>query len=501
MSPAVLAAEGLTKSFFGTTVVRAASVTFREGEIHGLVGQNGAGKSSLMKMIAGVYKADAGSVRIGEERLVFSTPRQARERGVAVVAQELSLVSALSVAENIMLGQQPNVAGIVDRKSRRQQAVELIDTYHFELDPDALVHQLPPSDQQKVEILRALASDARLIVLDEPTSSMSLDDSKRLYEVVSQLAAAGTSVVLVSHFLEEVLDVCDVVTVMRDGAVVAASRDSSALTTRDLVKYMVGAVQIEKGPVRQDVDRSGTPRLRLKDLSGHGFHDVSLTVHPGEIVALVGLVGSGRSEILRAVFGADRVTGGTVDLDGHTVRFRRPADAVKAGLGMVTESRKHDGTFPLMQATTNIAIGQPTATSTAGFVRRRLQRRRAHEVADEVSVQGDLDGLIASLSGGNQQKALLARWLISPPRLYLIDEPTRGVDVISIQQIQRLLRNFSADGMSVLMVTSEFEEALAVAHRIYIVRNGTIVGEVAAHRSDKASLVAAAFGTELEGAV
>ena len=495
-SPAVLATVGLTKTFSGISVVDDADVTFRAGEVHGIVGQNGAGKSSLMKMVAGVYKADAGHIDVSGTEHVFGTPRQARDQGVSMVAQELSLVPALSVAENILLGQQPNRASVVNRVALRDRAQAMITERGFALDPDAIVDELSPSDQQKVEILRALASNTQLIVFDEPTSSMSIDDSKKLYDIIRDLASSGTSVALVSHFLEEILDVCDVVTVMRDGHVVVASEPARSLSPDDLIQYMVGDVSVDGGPDRTEIDRTETPRLSVDGMSGPGYSDVSLRVFPGEIVALVGLVGAGRSEILRGIFGVDPRTSGTVHIDGIEMNFRRPADAVKAGVGMVTESRKHDGIFPVLPTTTNIAIGQPGETSTGGFIRRAFMRRRTADVAADVSVQGNIEGPIAALSGGNQQKALLARWLIQAPRLYLIDEPTRGVDVVSIQQIHALLRRLSAGGMSVLMVTSEFEEALAVADRIYTVRGGTIVQESNAKDSGKELLLAAAFGTE-----
>ncbi|MEM9891271.1 MAG: sugar ABC transporter ATP-binding protein [Actinomycetota bacterium] len=498
-SPTVLSTVGLTKVFSGVRVVDDANVTFRRGQIHGLVGQNGAGKSSLVKMVCGVYRADEGHLAIDGAELVFTTPRQARDRRVTLVAQELSLVPALSVAENILLGRQPSRAGLVNGRALRRRALELIESFGFGLDPDAIVSTLAPSDQQKVEILRALASDAGLIVLDEPTSSMSIDDSTRLYEIIRLLADRGTSVVLVSHFLDEVLDVCDVVTVMRDGEVVVHARPSAELTTQEIVHHMVGDVEVEAGPETTEVDRTGTPRLKVDGLSGNRFTDMSVEVHPGEIVAMVGLVGSGRTEFLRGVFGVDATSTGTIELNGERVRFRRPADAVKAGVAMVTESRKLDGIFPVLGTSTNIAIAQPGETSAAGIVRRGLLRQRAGEAAERVNVQAaSLENPITSLSGGNQQKALLARWLLSPPQLYLIDEPTRGVDVVSIQQIHGLLKRLTADGMSVLMVTSEFDEALALAHRIYVVRNGRIVRRAEAAEVTKPMLLAAAFGTDAE---
>ena len=498
-SSAVLATVNLTKTFSGVAVVDGASVVFRAGEIHGLVGQNGAGKSSLMKMVCGVYRADGGHVVVDGEELVFTTPRAAGDRNVTLVAQELSLVPALSVGENILLGQQPSTAGLISGRRLRQQAKELITSFGFDLDPDELVSALSPSQQQKVEILRALAQDARLIVLDEPTSSMSIDDSAQLYEIIRMLAARGTAVVLVSHFLEEVLDVCDVVTIMRDGHVVANSLPSSSLSSAEIVKHMVGDQVEQERPARVEVDRSEQPRLKVTDLSGGRFQDINLEVHRGEIVALVGLVGAGRTEILRAVFGADPITAGHVEVDGERVGFRRPSDAVKAGMAMLTESRKLDGIFPVLSTTTNVAMAQPEVVAKKSWIDRRRQRTATDAVAEQVNVQAaSLDTPVSSLSGGNQQKALIGRWLMKPPELFLIDEPTRGVDVVSIGQIHSLIHRLAADGMSVLMVTSEFEEALALAHRIYVVRNGRIVDHVTADEADKSQLLAAAFGTEEE---
>ena len=302
-----------------------------------------------------------------------------------------------------------------------------------------------------------------------------------------------------SHFLEEVLDVCDVVTIMRDGHVVANSLPAAELSSAEIVGHMIGDQVEQERPSRSAVDSSGTPRLKVTGLSGGRFQDMSVEVHRGEIVAMVGLVGAGRTEFLRGVFGADPVSSGSVEIDGQPVRFRRPSDAVKAGMAMLTESRKHDGIFPVLSTTTNMAVAQSETYTTGGWIDRRRQQKATDAVAEQVNVQAaSLDTPVSSLSGGNQQKALLARWLITPPELFLIDEPTRGVDVVSISQIHALIHQLAAEGMSVLMVTSEFEEALDLAHRIYVVRNGRIVDHVTAEEADKSQLLAAAFGTEEE---
>ncbi len=486
----------LTKRFGGVVAVDSASVSFERGRIHGLVGQNGAGKSTLVRMIAGAERPDSGHVEVQGAPMTFNSPRAALDAGVTLVAQELSLVSALSVAENLSLGQLPRRLGFADFSSMYRQAGRLIGESGFDLDPAAPVAALSASDQQKIEVLRAVARKARLIILDEPTSSMSVDESERVYEIARRLATSGVAVVLVSHYLEEVLAVCDLVTVMRDGRVVDTG-PAREFTAEALVERMVG----ETGALRRrrewrPVEASGPPRLAARSLSGRGFADIDVDVHPGEIVAIVGLVGSGRSEFLRAVCGAERPSGGEVLIDGEPKRFGSPRRAKEAGVAFISESRKRDGIFPKLSGSVNITAAHAREVSRYGFVDRTRQRRSARSAADRVGVRAhSLEHPITSLSGGNQQKALLARWLVQPPRVFLIDEPTRGVDVVSITQIHDVMSQLAGDGMSVLMVTSDFEEALAVAHRIYVFRDGRRAAEFAAAEANKSLLLASAFGT------
>ncbi len=492
----LLRAVALTKTFGGVVAVERASVSFAGGRIHGLVGQNGAGKSTLVRMIAGAERPDSGHIEVAGVRTAFASPRAALDAGVTLVAQELSLVGALTVAENISLGQLPRRAGLTDFSEMHRRARRLIHESGFDLDPSDPIGILSASDQQKVEVLRAVARNTQFIVLDEPTSSMSVDESARVYEIARRLAAAGVAVVLVSHYLEEVLAVCDLVTVMRDGRVVETgpTREFSA---EDLVQRMVGdASSFRHRRDRRPPKTRGTPRLATRALSGGGFRDINVDVHPGEIVAIVGLVGSGRSEFLRAVCGADRPSSGEVLIDGESKRFGSPRRAKEAGVAYISESRKQDGIFPKLSGSVNITSAHAAEVSRFGFVDRGRQRSTARSAADRVGVRAhSLEQPIESLSGGNQQKALLARWLVRAPRMFLIDEPTRGVDVVSISQIHDVITQLAGDGMSVLMVTSDFEEALAVAHRIYVFRDGRLVGEFAAADATKSSLLASAFGT------
>jgi ABC-type sugar transport system ATPase subunit len=491
-----LRTAALTKSFGGVVAVEGASVSFERGLIHGLVGQNGAGKSTLVRMIAGAERPDSGHIEVNSAPATFASPRAALDAGVTLVAQELSLVGALSVAENLSLGRLPARAGFADFSAMQRRAERLISDSGFGLNPATVVGTLSASDQQKVEVLRAVARDARLIILDEPTSSMSVDESERVYEIARRLANSGVAVVLVSHYLEEVLAVCDLVTVMRDGRVVD-SGPTRDFTPEALVERMVGESRsLRRLGDDHPAETTGTPRLATRALSGAGFENIDVDVHPGEIVAIVGLVGSGRSEFLRALWGADRATDGEMLIDGEPVRFASPRRAKEAGVAFVSESRKSDGLFPRLSGSVNITAAHARQVSRCGFVNRVRQREAARSAADRVGVRAhSLEQPITALSGGNQQKALLARWLVRSPRLFLIDEPTRGVDVVSIAQIHDVLARLAGEGMSVLMVSSDFDEALAVAHRIYVFRDGRVAGEFTAAESTKSALLASAFGT------
>ena len=475
-----------------------ADISFKRGQIHGLVGQNGAGKTTLARMLCGALSPDSGHIEVDGSRASFASPRAALDAGVTMVAQELSLVSGLTVAENVLLGQLPNRLGVCDSGEMLRRARQLIDDSGFDLDPAALVSTLSQSDRQKTEILRAVAKNARMVIFDEPRSSLSVHEAASVHEVMRALAANGVAVVLVSHFLSEVLEVCDVVTVMRDGRVVM-SAPAAHLTARDLVGHMVGSAHdgLQGRRPSPPPSAQGAPRLETRDLTGRGFEEVSLTVGVGEIVAIVGLVGSGRTEFVSAVYGAHRPGSGMILIDGVPKRLRGPRAAKRAGLAYISESRQADGVFPLLGTDTNITLAHMETVSRCGLLARGLQRDRSADAARRVDVRaGSLSRPISSLSGGNQQKALLARWLVQPPELWLIDEPTRGVDVVSTAQIHGVIVGLAEAGMSVLMVTSDFDEALAIAHRIYVFRDGRVVGEFDGGTADEAGLLAAAFAAD-----
>jgi len=494
-SHALLKAVSLTKTFGGVRCVDSADVCFRIGQIHGIVGQNGAGKTTLVRMLCGALSPDGGHIEVGGIPALFGSPRDALEAGITMVAQELSLVPELTVAENLLLGQLPSRLGICSVSELMRRAQQLIDESGFDLDPAQTVSALSQSQKQKTEILRAAAKNARVVIFDEPRSSLSIDEAAHVYEVMRGLAANGVAVVLVSHFLSEVLKVCDVVTVMRDGQVVMHA-PTSDLTAGDLVEHMIGSSHDGHGSRRPSLpSRHSVPRLETRRLAGRGFADVSLTVDVGQIVAIVGLVGSGRTEFLSAIYGVHKPSSGTILIDGIARRLRSPRAAKRAGLAYISESRQLDGVFPRLGVDANITVAHMRAISRWGVLHERQQRERSCEAARRVDVRaGTLSQPISSLSGGNQQKSLLARWLVEPPNLLLIDEPTRGVDVVSTAQIHTVLVDLAETGMSVLMVTSDFDEALAVAHRIYVFREGRIAGEFDGGATDESTLLGAAFG-------
>ncbi|NIA25525.1 MAG: ATP-binding cassette domain-containing protein [Gammaproteobacteria bacterium] len=492
-----LRAVGLSRRFGGEQAVADAHIDFRRGSIHGIVGQNGAGKSTVAKMIAGLVRPDSGYVEIGGEKKVFTNPRQALAAGVTLVTQELALVPMLTVAENVMLGRFPVRRGFIDRHELRRRFDELEERFGFGLQPEMLVAYLSLAQQQQAEILRAVADEHQVVIFDEPTSSLSKDASRRLYEILRSLADGGVTCVLVSHFLEEVLDVCDAVTVMRDGEVIRTSATHEE-TSASLVQAMVGKdVKLAPSGQLPDPPMEARARLSLRGFSRLGaFHDIDLDVMPGEIVALVGLIGAGRTEVLRSIIGLDSRDAGSLFLDGVQVLFRSTSEAVRAGVMLLPENRKEEGLFLVRSVRENITAGLAGKFRRLGLISHSREKAASSAAATRALVKlRSLQSPMSELSGGNQQKAMFARSLIEPPQVLLADEPTRGVDVISIQQIHELLLGHARRGAAVLVVTSEIEEALAIARRIVVMRSGRLVGEHLAIETTQDELLHEAFGT------
>jgi rhamnose transport system ATP-binding protein len=492
--PPFVEARNLCKRFGGIQALDSVSLTLRAGEIHGLVGENGAGKSTLAKIIGGVYQPDEGEVLVDGRPVRFGAPRDALAIGIATIAQELALVPARSVMENVFLGVEPRRFGVVQREELRKRFAALDTRTGFGVSGDALVGDLRVADQQKVEILRAMARDARLILMDEPTASLTADETERLLAIVRRLAASGTAIVLVSHFLDEVLAVADEVTVMRDGHIVRTA-PAKEETTDSLVAAMIGR-RIELAfPTRPPVAPDAPVVLAAEHLQRRGaIDDVSLQVRAGEIVGLAGLVGSGRTEVARVLFGADRLDAGRILVDGRPVTIRSPRDAAAAGIAMLPENRKEQGLFMERAVRENATIAMLPELSPGGMVDMRRERRVAQEAVTAVDVRArSIEAPVITLSGGNQQKVLFAKWLLLRPKILLADEPTRGVDVGAKRQIYELLVKLAGEGMGVLLISSEIEEVLGLAHRVLVLRAGRVVAEFAGEAATRDAVMSAAF--------
>jgi rhamnose transport system ATP-binding protein len=492
----LLEVRALSKRFGGVQALEDVTLAIGRASLHGLVGENGAGKSTLAKIMGGSHQPDEGELLLEGTPVNLNSPRDALGMGIATIAQEIALVPARTVLENVFLGIESRRLGVVQPRDLRRRFDELLERTGFGLDPDAPVRSLRVAEQQKVEILRAIAREARLILMDEPTSALTADETGRLLEITRQLASAGTSIVLVSHFLDQVLSVCETVSVLRDGRLVRTAAASEE-TAESLVEAMIGQPLELTFPPKSPPPADAPIVLEARGLTRAGvIEDVSLAVRAGEIVGLAGLVGSGRSEIARAIFGADRIDRGEVRVEGEPVRIRAPRDATRAGIAMLPETRKDQGLFMIRSVRENATVSALGDFSRFGIVRTRRERTLAREQTARVDVRAaSLEAPVVSLSGGNQQKVLFAKWLVRRPIVLLADEPTRGVDVGATAQIHKLIAELAADGMGVLLISSEIEEVLGLAHRVLVVRGGRIVEEFSGTAATMEAVMAKAFGT------
>lgn len=471
--------RNISKRFGATQALDGVSLDIRPGEVHALVGENGAGKSTLGKIVSGVYSADEGEVLINGDRVFRWTPGAAQRRGVSMIAQELALVPDLTVAQNVFLGAEKHRFGLLSR-DLLSRFRKLEEEAGFGLDGRATVRDLRIADQQKVEILRSLARDARVIVMDEPTSSLSAHEMEQLEELMRALTRRGCSVVYVSHFLDSVLRVADRVTVMRDGRRIETV-DAAEITKHHLVTSMLGREMEQAFPVRRPASATEEePVLSVSNLSTlTGVEDMSFEVRAGEIVGLLGLVGSGRTECLRAIFGMDRVESGRVSLAGEDWTGRSPQESIAAGLILVPEDRHKDGLVLVRSVRENIALASLPRRARAGFVRPHAERAAALELARDLEMRPlQIELPVGSFSGGNQQKALIAKALAARPKVIILDEPTRGVDVGAKRTIYELIAHLAADGMGVLLISSEHEEVMELTHRAYLVSEGRTIEEI-----------------------
>jgi ABC-type sugar transport system ATPase subunit len=477
--PPIVRFRGVTKRFPGVTALSGVSLDIAPGTVHALCGENGAGKSTLGKILSGIEHPDEGTIEVDGRVVRFRSPADAKAAGIGMVYQELAFCENLTVGENLCLGDLPGKAGFVSRRDIAARATGLLDAIGVRLETERPVGDLTVGHQQLLQIAAAVGHGARVIVFDEPTSSLTQHEAEGLYRLVGRLKASGVTLVYVSHRLEEIFRLCDTVTVLRDGEVVG-TRAAGELDKPALVHMMVGRALDDEPPAGGAGRTAGRELLRVEDLSSPGrFHGVSLSVAAGEIVGLAGLVGSGRTELAQAIFGLDPRVTGRVAVEGRTVRIRRPADAMREGLGLVPEDRKRHGLVLGMSARANITLSLLDSVARLGFVRARAEAALAEAEAPRLRLPASRLHLpVAGLSGGNQQKVVFARWLARRCRVLMLDEPTRGVDVAAKAEIHALVRALAADGRGVLLVSSELPELVRLAQRVLVLRHGRIAGEV-----------------------
>ncbi len=477
-APPLLSLSAVTKRFPGVVALDAVDLVVRAGGVHALVGENGAGKSTLLKIVAGAYQPDGGSIALGGRPVSFSAPRDALSVGITVIYQELSLVPQLSAEANIFLGMEPARYGVLDRRAAASRAREALQSLGADFDPGAPAGELSIAEQQLVELARALARDARLIALDEPTAALSHLETARLFEQVRRLCARGIAVIFVSHRLEEVRRIADEVTVLRDGRRVF-SGPAGGLDDAAIIRHMVGR-DVEYARLPSAAPPSGAPLLEATGLgNGRSFADVSLSVRRGEIVGLAGLVGAGRTEVARCIAGADPHDAGTMTLGGAPYRPRSPRDAIARGVVYLPEDRKTQGLVLGMSVRENATLATLQEFSAWGVVRPRAEREAAARQTRAVELRPpDIEREAGTLSGGNQQKVVLAKWLLADADLLIFDEPTRGVDVAAKAELHHLIRRLADAGKAILVISSELPEILALADRIVVMREGRVAGEL-----------------------
>ena len=470
----VLRMRGISKFYPGVVALDKVDLTVQRGEVHALLGENGAGKSTLIKVLSGAVRNDEGSIEIEGKTFQHMTPLESRENGVEVIYQEYNLIPGLTVAENVCLGAQMH--GIVDRRKQVQDTQAIFDRYNIHLDPNALVGSLPPAKQQLVEITKAISKDPKIIVMDEPTAQLTMAEVENLYRIIAALKEKGTSIIFISHRMEELFAVTDCVTIMRDGQYVTTVR--TAETDRDqLIALMVGRELKSDGP-RTSTATDETV-LKVEHVSGYVNEDCSFELKKGEILGVAGLVGAGRTELMRVIFGADRRLSGTVYVKGQAVSIKSPEDAIRCGIGLIPEDRKMQGCFLNQSIEWNISMGNIRSLTTGRLVDNRKIAEAADRYQKALNIKTpSVQQLVRNLSGGNQQKVVLAKVLLADTDIIIFDEPTRGIDVGARAEIYALMNQLAAEGKALIMVSSDMEELLNMSDRIIVLSEGRITGEL-----------------------
>lgn len=469
---AILSIKDVCKSFPGVKALDQVSFDVRRGTVHGIVGENGAGKSTLMKILSGVYQKDSGTIIFDGETVKTTTPVQSMKSGLSIIYQELNLVNTMSVGENIFLGRFGEMGGM---RGVHTKARELLTSIGCKIDTYKLVSELSVSEKQMVEITKALSFDSKLIIMDEPSSSLTADEMKELVEIIHHLKEKGISIIYISHKLDEIFEFCSIVTIMRDGHVID-TKPITELTRGEMIAKMVGRTIENEYPERPQC--VGGTLMEVRSINTNKLHDISFELKKGEILGFVGLVGAGRTEIVRAIFGADKVKGHQILIEGKPVRIKKPKDAKQSGIALVPEDRKLQGLVLPFSVETNISMASLDRMTRFGFLNRSMEKGIAEKHVKSLGVKTpSIKTRVRSLSGGNQQKCIVGRWMELEPRILILDEPTRGIDVGAKYEIYLLMKKIAENGGSIILISSELPEVLNMSNRVLTICDGRITGE------------------------
>jgi len=490
----ILEMKNIVKRFPGVLALQNAQIEVLPGEVHVLVGENGAGKSTLMKIVSGVYSLDSGELFFKGKPATFSTPKQAREAGIVTIYQELNLIPQLTVTENIFLGDELTRGPLVDWGAMNRRARELLMRLHLAIDPRTKVSTLGVAQQQMVEVAKALHERSDLIIMDEPTSALSIAEVQDLFAIIRQLKAEGVAIIYISHHLDEVFEIGDRVTVMRDGKHISTT-ETRELNVNRLISLMVGRDLSEQFP-KERVPR-GRELLRVENLTrGKALQGISFTAYAGEVLGIAGLVGAGRTELVRAIFGADLIDSGAIYIEGQRVHIGEPIDAIRCGIGLLTEDRKQQGLVLKFNVRENTSLSVLRILTGGLFTNRQREAGLAADYIKRIGIKtSSQDQLVVNLSGGNQQKVVLSKWLATKPKVLIFDEPTRGIDVGAKVEIYRLMNELAAQGVAILMISSEMPEVIGMSDRIMIIAQGRVAGILDHSEATQENILEMATGT------
>lgn len=481
MRQPVLSLRHIGKSFPGVRALDDVSIDFCVGEVHGIVGENGAGKSTLMKILSGVYSLDEGEIYFDGEKAFIKNPKDAQMKGQSIIFQEFNLVNALSIAENIFLDRLANKSGTwIDWERINSEADELLRQVGCDKSATTLVSELSVAQKQLVEIAKAISFHSRIVIMDEPTAALTTKEVENLFRIVENLKAKGTTIIYISHKLEEIFTLCDRVTVMRDGCVIS-TRPISEVTRSEMIKEMVGREMNQEYPRREKKNfEDASVVLNVQNLTRKGvFEDISFALHKGEVLGIAGLVGSGRTEILRAIFGADPVDDGTICINGEPVHIKNPKDAIRNGIAFLTEDRKQQGLLLQLQIDKNISAANLNEISRYGFLNFQKEKTVAQQFVERIRIKTpSIKQKALFLSGGNQQKVVFSKWLFTDSDILMLDEPTRGIDVGAKVEIYNIINDLAAEDKSIILVSSDLPELLAMSDRLIVVYDGKVKGEL-----------------------